>query len=59
MNQMNISDEVVEAAVSAVARNYGSAGTLTNTALWERIAVDVRAALEAAAPYMRSAGAGE
>lgn len=49
---MNINEEAVEAAMSAVARNYGSAGTPENTILWERIAVDVRSALEAAAPHL-------
>jgi hypothetical protein len=49
-----MAEAAVEAAVSAVARNYGYAGTPANTILWARIAVDVRAALEAAAPILLS-----
>ena len=47
-----IPDAAVEAAVFAVARNYGSAGTPNNTVLWTRLVSDIQTALEAAAPHM-------
>lgn len=46
--------EAIEAAVFAVARNYGSAGAPTNTVIWNRLVEDVRVALEAAVPLMHT-----
>ena len=52
---MTIPESAVEAAVAAVAKNYGSSGTPTNTVLWNRMVADVRTCLEAAAPHMNRA----
>jgi hypothetical protein len=56
---MNISDAAVEAATFAVARNYGSVGSPTNTILWNRLVADVRTALDAAAPHLLAPAASD